>query len=159
MNPLNRSLDNWLSAARKELARLEVPTWIEQAVINRVEERCAVVQIAALRSDPAPEKKRRRWAWFAIPSGGLALLTLIAALSLNPVTTETGRPHEGAFVALAPLESIAAEARPVLLESQLPRAQLAVYGLPVDPTRADVPVRTEFLVSRNGRLLAVRFVQ
>ncbi len=159
MNPEDKSLHNWLIAARDELARRDAPAWIEQVIANRVEERRIAAQIAALRSSAAPGKRVRPWLWLGIPAGVFAALVLVVTVLLPETAPPETGARESAFLALAPLESIAAEARPLLVESQLPRAQLAVYGLPVDPTRADVPVRTEFLVSRNGRLLAVRFVQ
>jgi hypothetical protein len=117
-----------------------------------------------LRPTPAAPKevsKRRRprpafW-WFGVPAGAAALLVLGVVLVLftgTPSATASGAP---AFIALTPLETIAAEPSPVVVTSEVPRAQLASFGLPVDPARADLPVRAEFLVSQRGALLAVRF--
>jgi hypothetical protein len=47
----------------------------------------------------------------------------------------------------------------VIVSSQVAAATLSEYGLPVDPARADEPVRAEFLLSPTGLVLAVRFAE
>lgn len=46
-----------------------------------------------------------------------------------------------------------------LIRVQMPRAALAAYGLPVNPARADIPVKAELLVSEDGQARAIRFVR
>jgi hypothetical protein len=43
--------------------------------------------------------------------------------------------------------------------AELPRGALTLYGLPVDPSRADQPARAELLLSARGSVLALRFLQ
>jgi hypothetical protein len=43
--------------------------------------------------------------------------------------------------------------------ARLPRTALADFGLPIDPSRADVPVKADLLMSPRGVVLAVRFVE
>jgi hypothetical protein len=160
MNEPRDTLDTWLAAARADLARETPPEWIESALAARQSE---LVLLRRLRPSPAAKEvgKRRRprpafW-WFSVPAGAVALLVLGVAVLLftgTPSATASGAP---AFIALTPLETIAAEPSPVVVTSEVPRAQLASFGLPVDPARADLPVRAEFLVSQRGTLLAVRF--
>jgi hypothetical protein len=157
MNETRTTLDSWLAAARSELARESPPEWIEASLAARQSEH---VLLRRLRAD-APAKQERRvrrslW-WWAVPAGVMALLLVgvcVIALSGGPSSAASRAP---AFMALTPLETIAAEPRPLMIASEVPRAQLAALGLPVDPARADLPVRAEFLVSRGGAVLAVRF--
>lgn len=46
-----------------------------------------------------------------------------------------------------------------LIRVQLPRAALARFGLPVNPERADVPVKADLLVGEDGFARAIRFVR
>jgi hypothetical protein len=64
----------------------------------------------------------------------------------------------GPFLALKPLERIALEPGTTVVETEFPRALLADWGLPVDPDRADEPVRAEMLYSPDGEALAVRLI-
>ena len=57
------------------------------------------------------------------------------------------------------MESIAAEPDKVVVPAELPRGALTLYGLPVDPSRADQPARAELLLSARGSVLALRFLQ
>jgi hypothetical protein len=157
MNETRDSLDPWLAAARADLAGRMPPGWIEPALAARRSERLLLRRLRADR--PAPTAPRRRWRlapWVAVPVGLAAMVALGAALVFLR-TEPPATPRGPAFVALTPLETIAAEPRPVVIASDVPRAQLAALGLPVDPARADLPVRAEFLVSQRGAVLAVRF--
>lgn len=62
------------------------------------------------------------------------------------------------FIALQSLEQIALEPQPRLLETDVPRAWLAAYGVPVNPEMAGDSMRAEMLVSANGQPLAMRFL-
>lgn len=107
---------------------------------------------------PAPRRiSRSLLIWLGLPAGIAALLVFGFALVFLAATPSAADSAAPAFVALTPLETIAAEPRPLVIASEVPRAQLAAYGLPVDPARADQPVRAEFLVSQRGAVLAVRF--
>ncbi len=45
-----------------------------------------------------------------------------------------------------------------LMPLEMPRAQLARFGLPFDPSQAATPVRAEFLMNASGKPVAVRFL-
>ena len=157
MDDSRKTLDDWLAAGRAELARAVPPGWVETALAARHEE---LMLLRRLRPGPAqpPNPLASRWWFFAIGlPAGAALLVAVAIAILLLRAGPDAAPRAGAFVALTSLETIAAEARPVVIASEVPRSQLASFGVPVDPARADLPVRAEFLVSRRGAVLAVRF--
>ena len=64
----------------------------------------------------------------------------------------------GPFIALRPLERNALEPSTTVVETAVPRALLADWGLPVEPDRAAEPVRAELLYSADGEALAVRLI-
>lgn len=151
-------LDAWLAAARDDLAREAPPAWIEPALAARQAE-YALVRRLRPASNPAP-RGRRRWraAGWLVPAALAGVLVVGVAVSMRfDGPSSPSLPRVGLFLALRPLETIAAEGDPLVIASDVPRAELAAYGLPVDPARADLPVRAEFLVSRRGAVLAVRF--
>ena len=73
-----------------------------------------------------------------------------------PTTTLEGDP--GPFLALQPLDRIAAERGTRMVTTEFPRALLADWGLPVSPDRVGEPVRAEMLYSADGEPLAVRLL-
>jgi hypothetical protein len=160
-------LDHWLAAARDELARREPPPWSEGELRARIDERLALQAVAdsppALqpRAQPrAASAKRRLLVWLGAPAmaaGAFALL-LVAATLLHSGVGPAALPP-APFIALTSIDAIAAEPGKVVVPARVPRAQLADYGLPVDPARADVPAQAEFLLSARGVVLAVRFVE
>jgi hypothetical protein len=163
MNTMER-LDEWLAAARSDVARRVPDPLVEQRLLARMRERRALESVAATQPLGVMPAPRRFWRspWFGVPAAlssgvalaGIALLTWIIALpkeAKTPVLTATP------FFALASADAIAAERSPIVVESALPRVALADYGLPVDPARADEAVGAEFLLSRAGVVLAVRF--
>jgi hypothetical protein len=158
MNERRDTLDSWLAAARADLARQEPPQWIESALAARQAERTLVRHLRERQAPrPALRTGRKRIWWLGLPAGVAALLAVGTGLTFLAGSQAPASPTAAAFMALTPLETIAAEPRPVVIASEVPRAQLAAFGLPVDPARADLPVRAEFLVSQRGALLAVRF--
>lgn len=152
------ALEPWLAAARTDLAQRTPPAWIEAQLLARAEEQRL---LQSLRRHAPPRRRlrpARRWlGWLALPVAATAALLLAIALSV--LTAPDAEPGGASFIALAPLDEIAAERGTVVVPGQVPRAQLADYGLPVDPARADEPARADFLLSSRGVVLAVRFVQ
>jgi hypothetical protein len=156
-------LSEWLAAARADVARREPDPMIEHRLLARTREQRALRSVAETQPTRRAEPARaRRWQWFARPmlASGVAIasiLLLIGIVALPQPQPDapmlTGRP----FLALVSSEAIAAERSPFVVESKLPRAALADYGLPVDPARVDEPVGAEFLLSHAGVVLAVRF--
>jgi hypothetical protein len=157
MNKMER-LDEWLAVARSDLGRRLPDPLVEQRLLDRMRERRALQSVAAAqppRARPAPHRVRPRF-WFGAPAAlaGVALLVWVFAL---PVETNEPRLAATPFFALVSADAIAAERSPIVVESTLPRVTLADYGLPVDPARVDEAVGAEFLLSRSGVVLAVRF--
>jgi hypothetical protein len=165
MSQSNHSLDAWLTAARADVACHCAPPAIGADLRARLATRKSA-QSQALRPSRRTSPAWRRWLVIGVPSA----LAALVVLAVGAVWT-AGSPQRGAsespaataaapaFIALTSLEAIAAESSPLVMPAQMARAQLADYGLPVDPSRADQPVRAELLVSQRGAVLAVRFVE
>jgi hypothetical protein len=63
------------------------------------------------------------------------------------------------FYSLQNNDELTNDASGVVVPTEISRTALADFGFPVDPGRADEPVKAELLVGRSGELLAVRFIQ
>jgi hypothetical protein len=157
MNPPQDNLDPWFAAARTELAQEAPPQWVEWAVLAHQAERALLLRLRPKAVMPERPSRRMRWQWLVPAAAAVVLLTAVGLLLFADPAPRGGHGDTPLFMALGPLETIATEPRPVVVTSAVPRAQLAAYGLPIDPARADQPVRAEFLVSRRGAVLAVRF--
>lgn len=152
------ALDAWLAAGRDAVTA--PPAWLEAQLMARLQERRALQAVRQSTSAPQSTPSTPRWprvlGWLALPTAAMAAL-LVGSVLLRPLPPVA--PESSPFLALAPLETIAAERGALLVPAHVPRAQLAEYGMPIDPARADEPARAEFLMSRHGVVLAVRFVQ
>lgn len=152
-----------LAALRDELARLDAPPRVEQALMRAF----------AARFPPKPRWYRRWHEKFSAPGpsiGASAAAAVLVALLfvLAPGTSgllrghgsesrpPAGRDDGAAFIALDSLERIAQEPAPRMVETQLPRAALAALGVPVTPENAGESVKAEMLVAADGRPLALR---
>ena len=160
-------LDDWLAAARSELAACGEPNLLaEQQLLARVRETRALQSVAAARvGTPPPRDHRtgfwhRLFSWRAAALAGAAMLAIaISALVLAPNQPQSDATVRTPFLALVASDAIAAEPSAVIVPSQVSGAALSDYGLPVDPARVDQPIRAEFLLSPTGLILAVRFVE
>lgn len=166
----HKRLDDWLSAARTDLAQRPLDPLAEQQLLSRVREMRALQSVAATRVDiVGPERRASRrqprlavLAWRGWRTAALAgVTTLVIALAIAMLAPEA--PQRAAevrtpFLALVASDAMAAEPA-VIVSSQVAAATLSEYGLPVDPARADEPVRAEFLLSPTGLVLAVRFAE
>ena len=160
-------LDDWLAAARSELAECGKPDLMaEQQLLARVRETRALQSVAATRVDTLPRRDHRTgfwhrpFSWHAAALAGAAMLAIaISALVLAPNQPQSDATVRTPFLALVASEAIAAEPSAVIVSSQVSGAELSDYGLPVDPERVDQPIRAEFLLSPTGLILAVRFVE
>ena len=157
MNPRQDDLEAWFAAARTDLAHEAPPQWVETALLAREAERALLLRLRPKSTAPSRPPRRVRRLWLIPVAVSMVLVVGVGMLWLADSTPRGRRGDAPSFMALGPLEAIAAEPRPFVVTSAVPRAQLAAYGLPVDPARADLPVRAEFLVSRRGVVLAVRF--
>ena len=163
----NAMLNQWLSAGRAGAAQRKPDPLIEQQLLALVRERGALRSVAAARPVAVEPSARARdeSAWwkrlsFGVPVALAAgVVALLGARLLQPVEAPApvAESHATPFFALVASEAIAAERAPVVVTSQVSRTALADYGLPIDPARIDEPVGAEFLVSRGGVVLAVRF--
>ncbi len=160
-------LDDWLAAARSELAECGEPDLLaEQQLLARVRETRALQSVAATRVGTLPRRDhrtgfwRRPFSWRAAALAGAAMLAIaISALVLAPNQPQSDATVRTPFLALVASEAIAAEPSAVIVSSQVSGAALSDYGLPVDPARVDQPIRAEFLLSPTGLILAVRFAE
>jgi hypothetical protein len=160
-----RNLDQWLSAGRADLAQRGPDALAEQRTLARWREASALQSVATARTAEAPPPRNARRAfglrplWFGIPVAlSVCAIALIGALALVPAAEpQAVEARSTPFIALASADEIERAGPPVLFTSQVPRVTMTDYGLPVDPARADQPVDAEFLMSRTGLVLAVRF--
>ena len=157
-----RGTNGWLEAARADVARRAPDPMVESQLLGRVRERRALRSMAAVRPVPdrRPRPVRRTWLVIGLPVAFAAVMVVLIATRLLAPVVPDGPAGAVAtpFIALVGHEALAAERAPVVVSSQVDRAVLADYGLPVDPARADEPLAAEFLVSRAGVVLAVRFI-
>lgn len=157
------TVNDWLEAARQDAAQRAPDAMVETQLLARIRERSALRSVAVL----APASKARRSApWrlrltLGLPVAFAALLVVLLGtrLLVQPVPPAPERGIATPFIALVGSDALAAERAPVVVASQVARTALADYGLPVDPARADEPVGAEFLMSRTGIVLAVRFME
>lgn len=160
-------LDDWLSAARADLAQRALDPLAEQQLLARVHEMRALQSVAATRVGVvSPSRRqtrfallrRRGWRTAAALAGVTTLVIALAIAMLAPDVPQRDAAARTPFLALVASEAMAAEPA-VIVSSQVAAATLSEYGLPVDPARADEPVRAEFLLSPTGLVLAVRFAE
>lgn len=151
-------LDLKLDELRRELAEVHAPDAMEAALRKRFR-----------KTTPAAGSRPRFW-W--MPPIALAATIAITSWMIRgptpdsqslvslapPTSTLEGDRDPGPFLALQPLERIAAETSTRVVTTEFPRALLADWGLPVSPDRAGEPVRAEMLYSRDGEPLAVRLL-
>jgi hypothetical protein len=161
------ALDPWLKAARRDVARRTPDAMSHQRLVSRWSERRALHSVAAVRdvaACPVPTTATHRGrSWrslaFGIPLAlSVVFAVAVGALLLVPAAQPLAIESRATpFIALASADDLAGAVEPLLVSSQVPRMTLADYGLPVDPARVDQPVDAEFLLSRTGVVLAVRF--
>jgi hypothetical protein len=157
------ALAAWLTAARADLATCAPPAWLHSELQARLAEHEALAGVRATQPRRAAPTQRTtsawRWVtWLALPvAAACALFVATAVVLQGPALDAT--PAAAPFIAIASMESIAAEPDKVVVPAELPRGALTLYGLPVDPSRADQPARAELLLSARGSVLALRFLQ
>jgi hypothetical protein len=153
-NPGHGQLDEQMKALRTDMEGVDTPRAVEQQLMAAFAQRHG----------------RRRWhqrfarpQWALAGAGSLAALAVAMLAALNPpVPMRAGAPQlvqrdgSGIFIALEPLERIEREANPRMIETELPRMELASLGVPVTPENAGESVLAEMLVSADGQPLALR---
>lgn len=147
----NDGLDGPLSTLRAAMDDVDAPRCIEKELM------------AAF----AKQHARKRW-YQRIPrpafagAGALAMLAAAAVLVLEaPLPAADGqqlvqRDERGFFIALDSLERIEREPNPRMIETEVPRMELASLGVSLTPENAGDAVLAEMLVSADGDPLALR---
>lgn len=147
----NDGLDGPLGALRTAMEGVNAPRCVEKELM------------AAF----ARQQARKPW-YRRIPrpafagAGAVAMLAVAAVLVLKaPVPAADGpqlvqRDERGFFIALDSLERIESEPNPRMIETEVPRMELASLGVPVTPENAGDTVLAEMLVSADGDPLALR---
>ena len=164
-----RRLTAGLRDLRAALTTLSAPAKVEQALQARLRRVSAAANV-----QPLPTGGARR-GWFArnrwLTAGALAasVLALLGVVLANAV-------RDGARGAPAPLAAlrhpeIATPFYPVYMTGaavagargvvrvRVPRATLAVFGLPYNPRRVTDPITADLVVDNGGMVTALRFVQ
>lgn len=147
----NDGLDGHIKALRTAMDDINAPRCVEKE----------------LTAAFARQHARRRWyqrvpraAWAG--ASGLALLAVAALVALQvPLAASDGprlvqRDERGFFIALDSLERIEGEPNPRMIETEVPRMELASLGVAVTPENAGDSVLAEMLVSADGDPLALR---
>jgi hypothetical protein len=152
------ALDGKLEALRHEIAGLEPPPSIAQAI-------AAAVRDAPRKAQPSPWRHGWRERWPVWPAAvavtiGIAAWTLQARLGSEwaPTPESVQAPAPTEFIPLVPVRDIASDQGAYIVATQMPRMMLSDFGLPVNPARAADPIASELLVRRDGTVLAVRFI-
>jgi len=148
-------LELQLDELKRGLAEHAAPAAMEAALVARFR-----------RTKPASPRPRF---WWMPPIALAATIAVTSWMIRGPVPhsqellalappTSTLEGDPGPFLALQPLDRIAAERGKRVVATEFPRALLADWGLPVSPDRAGEPVRAEMLYSADGEPLAVRIL-
>ncbi|MBL8515076.1 MAG: hypothetical protein JNJ55_13875 [Betaproteobacteria bacterium] len=82
----------------------------------------------------------------------------VAPMLHSPASPIASLGDDTPFIALAPLERIALEPKPRVVQTTVPRMMLASYGVAVSPEVAGEQMRAEMLMSAAGQPLAMRFI-
>lgn len=141
-------LDAELTALRTALSERQAPPKV------------GVALAAAFAAQRQPAWRMQLVQWWA-PSGALIASVVMSAWMLfapAPAAMMRGAPivPSGPFIALSPLERIALEPNPRVIETTVPKMMLASLGVPVAPENAGETLRAEMLVSAAGQPLALR---
>ncbi|NML62739.1 hypothetical protein HHL21_16960 [Massilia sp. RP-1-19] len=149
MDTRNDGLDGPLGTLRNAMDDIDAPRCVEKELM------------AAF----ARQHVRTRWHQ-RIPrlafagAGAVAMLAVAAIVVLKaPLRAADGllqRDEAGFFIALESLERIESEPNPRMIETEVPRMELASLGVPVTPENAGDTVLAEMLVSADGDPLALR---
>ncbi len=141
-----------LEALRSEMAQLAMPANVEQELLS-----------AFKRANPK-KKWYQRWTMmqWGMAGGVGSVATAVIAFMLTMQVPLGGTPVPTAlddkadFIALESLDRIEQEPGARVVQTELPRSELAGLGVAVTPENANEPVRAELLVNEEGKPLAVR---
>jgi hypothetical protein len=168
-----RQLTHVLHELKANVRAIAIPASIEASLLAQFSARS---HPSVLPNDPAPRKFRKIAQWassVAIAATVVVCLTMVVSQSLRmpPTVSPIGVAESKRTLSAPPkLETTtpfyriyAGGARIAgangLVRVQVPRATLAVFGLPFDPRRANAPIMADLLVDNVGMVTAMRFVQ
>lgn len=171
-DPATEPLADALRRAAADLAGHAPPPAVQAAVLARLAPRTQ--PLAELVTAGGAGTRRGAWApWTTAALVGVLLVVSTALLLRPPVggggpaMTDAGWAADTASLGFLPAASAerwlgqagAARAAPAwVVSAELPREQLAEFGLPFDPSRAADTVRAELLLRGNGEVMAVRLL-
>lgn len=150
------------------LAGVSAPPSVEQALLARLR-----TQRLAAAASVLPHRKPRPWRRWqrllsssAVAASVLALLGAVlssavrdgANLASTPVAHVSHPEVATPFYPVYMTGAAVAGARGVV-RVRVPRATLAVFGLPYNPRRATDPISADLVVDNGGVVTALRFVQ
>ena len=153
MNPdTDHDLAGPLGTLRAAMEGVNAPRGVEKELMAAFSKRHA-------RTRWYQRARAMQWAC----AGGAVALTAVLAVALNaPAPTLADSPQlvqrdgGGYFIALESLERIEHEPNPRMIETEVPRMELASLGVSVTPENAGDSVLAEMLVSADGQPLALR---
>lgn len=145
-----------LAGLRTAMAELHAPRGVEKELMD-----------AFARQFP-----RKRWYHALSPAqwglaGGVGSTAVVALLALSlslkmpaqgPAAAQVINDDGPAFIALESAERIEQEANPHVVETDVPRTELASLGVPLSPEQAGDSVRAQLLVGADGSPLALRLI-
>jgi hypothetical protein len=161
-----RRLTAGLRDIAQELRNTSAPVAVEQRLLSALAARTPLVNVAPIKTATSWPRIRHAMTRFAIAACVVMSMTAIVVRSghvPNPqVTAHVNSFHYPTvatpfYPVYAPRSGLAA-VRGVVRVS-VPRATLAVFGLPYDPRRARDPITADLLIANSGVVTAVRFVQ
>ena len=153
MNPdTDHDLANPLRTLRAAMEGVNAPRGVEKELMAAFAKRHA-------RTRWYQRVRAVQWAG----AGGAVALTAVLAVALtSPIPQPADAPPlvqrdgRGYFIALESLERIEHEPNPRMIETEVPRMELASLGVSVTPENAGDSVLAEMLVSGDGQPLALR---
>ena len=163
-----RRLTAGLRDLSASLASATAPARVEQALLARLRS-AQSAPLVSLTARVAPRSWRpwqRLLTSAALAASVLALLGVVlahavrdgAALDPTPLATISHPEIATPFYPVYMTAAAVAGARGVV-RVRVPRATLAVFGLPYNPRRATDPITADLVVDNGGMVTALRFVQ
>lgn len=147
----NDGLDGPIKALRTAMDEVSAPRCVEKELM------------AAFAKQHARKRWQQRIPRLAFAGAGAAAMVAVAAIvALKAPLPAAGGPQlvqrdeRGFFIALDSLERIESEQNPRVIETEVPRMELASLGVTVTPENAGDSVLAEMLVSADGDPLALR---
>lgn len=163
-----RRLTAGLRDLSASLAGAATPASVEQALLAhlRSTQPAPLVSLTARIAPRSWRSAQRVLTSAALAASVLALLGMVlthavrdgAALSPAPLATLTHPEIATPFYPVYMTAAAVAGTRGVV-RVRVPRATLAVFGLPYNPRRAADPITADLVVDNGGMVTALRFVQ